>query len=120
MSTPPRTSRTLRMRDIHVIYADSNSADFAGFKNRLLFHRLQLSRICRICPGSGAAPIKAIARTCKFVSRSTVVALLQLLSSCKTAQSSCKIHNRTHAYNIHVYTYSDAHSITPAHITLRI
>ena len=24
------------MRDIHVIYADSNSADFAGFKNRLL------------------------------------------------------------------------------------
>ena len=33
---PPRTSRRLRMRDIHVIYADSNSADFAGFKNRLL------------------------------------------------------------------------------------
>ena len=32
----PRTSRRLRMRDIHVIYADSNSADFAGFKNRLL------------------------------------------------------------------------------------
>ena len=29
----PRTSRRLRMRDIHVIYADSNSA---GFKNRLL------------------------------------------------------------------------------------
>ena len=24
------------MRDIHVIYADSNSADFAGFRNRLL------------------------------------------------------------------------------------
>ena len=24
------------MRDIHVSYADSNSADFAGFKNRLL------------------------------------------------------------------------------------
>ena len=32
----PRTSHRLRMRDIHVIYADSNSADFAGFKNRLL------------------------------------------------------------------------------------
>ena len=32
----PRTSRRLRMRYIHVIYADSNSADFAGFKNRLL------------------------------------------------------------------------------------
>ena len=32
----PRTSRRLHMRDIHVIYADSNSADFAGFKNRLL------------------------------------------------------------------------------------
>ena len=31
----PRTSRRLRMRDIHVIYADSNSADFAGFKNRV-------------------------------------------------------------------------------------
>ena len=31
-----RPSRRLRMRDIHVIYADSNSADFAGFKNRLL------------------------------------------------------------------------------------
>ena len=30
------TSRRLRMSDIHVIYADSNSADFAGFKNRLL------------------------------------------------------------------------------------
>ena len=40
-----------------------------------------------------------------------MVALLQLLSSCKTAQSSCIIHNCTHAYNIHVYTYSDAHSI---------
>ena len=40
-SVPPsvrsRTSRRLRMRDFHVIYADSNSADFAGFKNRLLF-----------------------------------------------------------------------------------
>ena len=35
-SLRPRTSRRLRMRDIHVIYADSNSADFAGFKNRLL------------------------------------------------------------------------------------
>ena len=35
-SVRPRTSRRLRMRDIHVIYADSNSADFAGFKNRLL------------------------------------------------------------------------------------
>ena len=34
-SVRPRTSRRLRMRDIHVIYADSNSADFAGFKNRL-------------------------------------------------------------------------------------
>ena len=32
----PLTSRRLRMRDIHVIYADSNSADFAGFKNRLV------------------------------------------------------------------------------------
>ena len=71
-----------------------------------LLHRLQLSRNLRdspgfvefvpgpgqsyyrsiVCPGSGAAPIKAIARTCKFVSRSsklTVVALLQLLSSVK-------------------------------------
>ena len=28
-----------------------------------------------------------------------MVALLQLLSSCKTAQSSCIIHNCTHAYN---------------------
>ena len=35
-SVRPRTSRRLRMRDIHVIYADSNSADFAGFRNRLL------------------------------------------------------------------------------------
>ena len=35
-SVRPRTSRRLRMRDIYVIYADSNSADFAGFKNRLL------------------------------------------------------------------------------------
>ena len=35
-SVRPRTSRRLRMRDIHVIYAESNSADFAGFKNRLL------------------------------------------------------------------------------------
>ena len=35
-SVRPRTSRGLRMRDIHVIYADSNSADFAGFKNQLL------------------------------------------------------------------------------------
>ena len=35
-SVRPRTSRRLRMRDIHVMYADSNSADFAGFKNRLL------------------------------------------------------------------------------------
>ena len=35
-SVRPRTSRRLRMRDIHVTYADSNSADFAGFKNRLL------------------------------------------------------------------------------------
>ena len=34
-SLRPRTSRRLRMRDIHVIYADSNSADFAGFKNRV-------------------------------------------------------------------------------------
>ena len=34
-SVRPRTSRRLRMRDIHVIYADSNSADFAGFKHRL-------------------------------------------------------------------------------------
>ena len=34
-SVRPRTSRRLRMRNIHVIYADSNSADFAGFKNRL-------------------------------------------------------------------------------------
>ena len=32
-SVRPRTSRRLRMRDIHVIYADSNSA---GFRNRLL------------------------------------------------------------------------------------
>ena len=32
-SVRPRTSRRLRMRDIHVIYADSNSADFASFKN---------------------------------------------------------------------------------------
>ena len=29
-SVRPRTSRRLRMRDIQVIYADSNSADFAG------------------------------------------------------------------------------------------
>ena len=35
-SLRPRTSRRLRMRDIHVIYADSNSADFVGFKSRLL------------------------------------------------------------------------------------
>ena len=35
-SVRPRMSRRLRMRDTHVIYADSNSADFAGFKNQLL------------------------------------------------------------------------------------
>ena len=35
-SVRPRTSRRLRMRDIEVIYVDSNSADFAGFKHRLL------------------------------------------------------------------------------------
>ena len=35
-SVRPRTSRRLRMRDIPMIYADSNSADFADFKNRLL------------------------------------------------------------------------------------
>ena len=48
----PRTSHRLRMRDIHVIYADSNSADLAGFKNRLLlkWHRLQLSRNLRDSP----------------------------------------------------------------------
>ena len=40
----PRTSRRLRMRDIHVIYADSNSADFAGFKNRLLCQCKQQER----------------------------------------------------------------------------
>ena len=36
------------MRDIHVIYADSNSADFAGFKNRLLFSVQERDRQTRL------------------------------------------------------------------------
>ena len=44
-----------------------------------------------------------------------MVALLQLLSSCKTAQSSCIIHNCTHAYNIHVY---NSHTIFHVYLVI--
>ena len=53
-SVRPRTSRRLRMRDIQVIYADSNSADFAGFKNRLLLKWSQ----CKQCKHSKKGTVR--------------------------------------------------------------
>ena len=78
------------MRDIHVIYADSNSADFAGFKNRYSRRnecRYLVSQASRIFPSERTAHARVKYASPAYFTRACAVRSLgKIRLACETSR----------------------------------